>query len=401
MLDTIREYALESLAEQGAMEALQQRHASYYLAQAEQAEPELRGLDQRLWLNRLERDHDNLRAALRWALDHGAAEIAARMSGALWRFWHVNGHLHEGRQWLKQTLVQSASVAGEIHAKVICGAGALAQDQGDYAQAKAHYEQGLALYRALQNKSGIAWALNSLGAVLGEQGDYTGASALHEESLALYRALGDKWGVAFALDSLGTIAGEQGDEIRAQTLFAESLALLRELGHKQGVANTLLNMGVAALSQGDYELAAVFSEESLVLQRELDDRQGIAIALLNLGGVALAQDNTRRAVTLLTESLALCRDLGDLPSIAECLEGLAALAGAYGRVGQAARLWGAAEVLRSTSGAPLPPVERARYEARVSAARAQVDRGAWESDWARGRTRSLPQTIAEALDFSL
>ncbi len=177
MLETIREYALERLAANGETEETSRRHAGYYLALAEAAEPELRGPAQGVWLTRLETEHDNLRAALHWSLESGAEETALRLGGALWRFWYMHGHLSEGRRWLEMALAKSSAVPASVQAKVFNGAGNLAYGQSDYARAAAWHEASLALQRDLGDKAGLAASLTNLGNIAWSQGDYVRAQA--------------------------------------------------------------------------------------------------------------------------------------------------------------------------------------------------------------------------------
>ncbi len=195
LLELIRAYGWELLVERDEERALRQRHAAYYLALAEQAEPELHGGDQITWLNRLEREHANLRAALHWAEESGAVQVGLRLTRALWWFWQVRGHLSEGRAWLERFLALQESAPGESNAALVAGAhtgaGNLAWRQGDLAPAAAHLEVSLALYRELSDVPGIAHVLNTLGLIADGNGAYAQANALFEESLALYREIAD------------------------------------------------------------------------------------------------------------------------------------------------------------------------------------------------------------------
>ncbi|HEX9438940.1 MAG TPA: tetratricopeptide repeat protein [Roseiflexaceae bacterium] len=416
MLETIREYALERLVIFGEAAVLRRRHAEYYLALASAAEPELTGSQQAAWLDRLEREHDNLRAALSWALECGAWELAARLGGALWRFWYMHGHLSEGRRWLEtildfrlqlldsesETLDQSQiqklnSSKMPLRAKALLGAGAFAWAQGDYARATRFYEASLALYRELGDVMGVADSLNNLGVTVGEQGDNARATTLFEESLALRRERGDTGRIANSLNNLANIAFDQGAYERARTLYEESLALLRELGNQQGIAMALTNLGGVLSHQGDYARAQELHEERLALFQQLADQSGSANALSNLGRVAYYRGDYVRATTYFTKSLELFRELKDRRGIAECLERLAGVAGARGQAQRAARLCGAAECLHEAINAPVAPADRLYYERIVADVRAQLDETAFATAWAEGRATPLEQAIADAL----
>jgi len=294
MLETIREYALERLAASGERDALERRHALYYLELARAAESGLRGPAQARWLGRLAAEVDNLRAALDWARASGEVATGLRLAGALWRFWQVRGYLSEGRGRLEDLLALgerdgvALPVPAEVRAGALNGAGALAWSQGDYGRAAALCEEALALYRDLGDKGGLALALDTLGFVARDQGNYGRAMALLGESLALYRALGDTWSVAFALNDLGLLAVDQGQYADADALYAESLPLRRALGDERGVAVVLSNLGIVATDRGEYERASALFEQSLDLYRALGDRWSAALALNCLGDVARA-----------------------------------------------------------------------------------------------------------------
>jgi predicted ATPase/transcriptional regulator with XRE-family HTH domain len=397
MLETIREYALDRLEQSGETEELRRAHSTHYLVVAEQAESELVGPEQAEWLARLELEHDNLRTALRWALELGEGEISLRLTSALWRFWYIHGYVSEGRRWLDQALTSRIQLLSFAWAKALYGAGRLAWAQCEYAQAKARCEESLTLSQELDDKHSVARTLNTLGAIASEQGDYIQAKELHEASLAICRRLGDKRGIAMVLNDYGIALSEQGDQAKALVLFEESLVLRQELGIKQEIAQTLLNLGFIALRQDKHRDAAAHFEESLSLYRAIRDVEGVALSLLNLGAVALAKVECESAAALFSESLVMYQKLGDLRNSAECLEGLAAASGVLGQTVRAARLWGVAERLREIISAPLPPADRPVYQSSIAAARIQSNEMIFAAAWAAGRALTLEQAIAEAL----
>ena len=377
MLETIREYALDRLAASGEADMLGQQHLTFFLQLAEAAAPALRGPEPGAWLARLEAEHDNLRAALAWSLrpesTQEGVKQALRLSVAAWGFWTWHGHLGEGRQWLALALARSnedsaasASLAS-LRGVALKVAGNLAWEQGDYAAARAHAEESLALMRQLGDRPGTAGALNQLGLVVRDQGDYATARVLTEESLALMRQLGervgDKANITWVLHNLGNLAFYEGDFAAARAFHEESLALRRELGDKGGIAAGLAALGMMALEQGDYAARQRF-EDSLTLLQKLGDKQGVA----------------------------------------ECLEGLAGVAGALGgerrQPARAARLWGAAKALREAIDARQPPAQRLRCEHHLAVARAQLDEATWEAALNEGRAMPLEQAIAYALEES-
>jgi predicted ATPase/DNA-binding response OmpR family regulator/Tfp pilus assembly protein PilF len=315
MLETIREYAWEQLEQRGERDLMRRRHAQHYIALAEQAVTQLSGPDQRQWLDRLEREHDNIRAALTWTYEQGEAENCLRLASALWHFWHVHGHLREGHQWLTAALGQCGGLPLALRARALFGVGWLARDQGDYEQATAYLDESLTLFRELDDKRGISEALRGVGELALSQGEFERAKDLFEESLALSQELPTSDDRAWSLNHLGRVALEQGQYERARALLEESLALLREL-HVQGVAWSLHNLGRLALEQGQYDQAGGLLEESLTLFHELGDKNGLAWSLHNLGRVALEHGAYAQANARTEEGLAVFRELNDRLGIA-------------------------------------------------------------------------------------
>jgi predicted ATPase len=326
ILETLREYGRGLAQQEGELDRLRRRHAASFLVIAERAEQHLGGPEQAHWLDRLDRVHGNLRAALRWSLEGGRAATALRLAGAVRWFWQMRGYLSEGQRWLEQALAQSAEAPASYRAKAVAGLGSLLIARGDYERAAALLDEGLALYRTLDDRAGMAAVLTDLGVLARNRGEYERAQALHEESLALWRSLGEKRGIATSLSNLGGLARGLGDYRRAMALHEEVLALRRELGDKWGIAYSLDTLGVLSRDLGDYRRAMALHQESLALSRELGDRSGIAYSLTNLGVVARSLGDYDGAAALLSESLALRRELGDKPGLARTLYGLAALA---------------------------------------------------------------------------
>ncbi|HET8631472.1 MAG TPA: tetratricopeptide repeat protein [Thermomicrobiales bacterium] len=393
MLETIREYAVERLAASGELAALRRAHADYYLALAERARPALHGAEQGAWLARLEAEHGNFRAALRATLAAGDAATALRVAGALWPFWHIRGHLAEGRRWLEEALALDGAPTA-ARAEALCGAGILAFYQGDYGHAAARCGESLTFFQPLGDERGMAGALTGLALVARGGGDVAGARTLQEEGLARYRAAGDRRGVAEALHYLGLLASYGGDDEAARAILEEALAINRELGDRRGVGYGLGLLGVILCRQGEYAAARPLAEESLAAGLALGERRGVGRALQLLGDIALALGDLPAARTHYQESLALFRELGDRLFVAVCLEGLAGLAAAEGWPVRAGRLFGAAAALRDTIGAPLPDFNRAFYEWNQARARAAVDEATFAAAWAAGRLLTPEEALA-------
>ena len=399
MLETVRQYAREKLFDRGSGELVRKQHRDFFLALAEEAEPKLTGVEQALWLRLLETEHENLRAALDWSTGEAGAAGGLRLCGVLQRFWWTRGHFAEGREWCARVL---AKAGGEEptpeRAKVLNVAGGLAYLQGDYPAARARHQESLAIRRQLDDQSGIATSLGNLGVVTLAQGDLASAKALHEESLAIRRQLGDRADIARALNNVGVATYLQGDYSAARVIYQEGLAIMRELGDQSVIANFLNNLGNAALDQDDLPAARALFEESLTIGRQLGDRYGIAYALDCLANVAFEQANFPVAQLLAEESLAIRRDLGDRSGIAYSLEAVAVAIAALGSSLGGARIWGAAERMRTEIGSPLPPDERPRYDRRVARAReASGDAVAFDRAWEEGRALTLNQVFEFAI----
>jgi tetratricopeptide (TPR) repeat protein len=299
MLETLREYGLEALASAGEAQATHEAHALYYLALAEQAEPELSGSQQLSWFERLEHEHDNLRAALSWLLEQGSdgqsKELALRLGIALLQFWFIRGYESEGRRWLERALSISRGVNSAARAKALTGAGELATMQDDFDQAEALCGEGLALYRELGDRRGCATALSSLGYATLSRSNYAAAQALLEEALALFTEVGDTGGRAFAVTTLAILLQQQGEYARAQALLEESLVLSRVAGDTRNHVYSLKVLGQLLLFQGDLAKAHALLEESLAISREVGYKRSIGLSIFYLGVMTLQQRDVVRA----------------------------------------------------------------------------------------------------------
>jgi len=397
MLETIREYAHESLAATGDIEnehIFRTRHATYYVALASRARDQLRGPEQLTWLQLLEADHDNLRAAIDWALDHAEIELAAGLCADLWPFWRARGYFHEGRRRLSTILARADELRAPIRAATLAGAGVLAVAQSDYAVASELLRESHDLYLEIGDARGVAFATSMLGIVAHDTDDAQRAHTLFEESLRLRRSIGDRWGEATALHNLGMTALGRGAIDEASKLFEDSAQLFRGVGDWRGLAQALSNLGWATQELGSFDRATSLFQESLELGQRLEDARAVASNLSNLGLMALYRADYTSASDLYVDSLVAFSELGYDRGVAEALEGLAAVAGVQGRPRDAARLFGQAEALRQALGAPLLPADRSRYTATSAAAREQLDEEAWNEAVAEGRTLSLEDTFA-------
>ena len=445
MMATIREYALEALAANGEMEAARQAHAAYYLRFAEEAEPGLISPQQALWSEKLEREYDNLRAALQWLLAQAkgeeagsqkAKEMALRLVGSLFWFWWARGHWSEGRNFLERALAASESVkVSSYGAKALFATANIAFVQSDYERAVTLSEGSLAQYRELGDKRGIALSLYPLGNVAWSRGDMVVARALKEEALALHKEMGDRGYLALSLFSLGLLESSQGNYARAQALFEEALAIDRKLHNKRGISHTLSQLaqllyvtraepatinplleecfalaqevgfkegiaayycvcGQLALSQGDLSMARSLAEKGAALYEEMGHRHGAAKSLAVVGKTLASRGDLAGAQACYEQCLAISGALSEKWVAAVYLLELAEVVAAQQHYAWAAQLWGASEVLREASNIPVPLIEQADYERSVSAARAQLGERAFAAAWSEGRSMTAEQALA-------
>jgi tetratricopeptide (TPR) repeat protein len=362
----------------------------------EQAEPGLTGLQQAEWLEQLEREHDNLRAALAWALEHGAVAQAARLGGALWRFWYLHGHLSEGQRWLESVFVQLATSTRLTQAKVSLGLGVLTWAQGDALQAQPLLDTSLALYTEEGDDFSVALALNALGSVAISQENYVQASAHFEAALVLRRHLGNTWGIAGSLISLGVLALDQGENERAIAQLTESLMLFRQLRDQRGIGTALSNLALIAYRQADYMRALTLAEESYPLMQALGNKQMIIFVLSLIGQCILAQGDSEGAQQRLIEAVALCQEIND-PRLSDVLVSLGDVALARHNAYRATLIYSAVASYRESRHLPLSPLERSQQERTLAIVRDRLDTATFAAAWAAGRMLSLDQTIAEAL----
>jgi tetratricopeptide (TPR) repeat protein len=352
LLETVRQYARDRLVESGQEAAQRGRHGDWFLTLAEEAEPRLKGAEQDRWLERLEREHDNLRAALAWSqapapwlgsgtrgapsagtegVDNGG-ETSLRMAGAMSWFWFLRSYLSEGRRWLAGALAQAEEAAlrsggagrTAARARALYGAGMLAWDNGDMEAARLLLEESAAIGRELGNKRAIAYPLGWVGMVLQNQGDGTGARSVAAESVQLFREVGDRWGLALSLTVRGYILLKDNETVarslleESTMLLEESTALFRVLGDKWGLALAVGGLGLKADRQGDIRMARSLLEEALALRREVGHKYSIAMTLHALGGLARREGDYGRAAALLEEALAIQREIGNKNHAAAC-----------------------------------------------------------------------------------
>jgi predicted ATPase/DNA-binding NarL/FixJ family response regulator len=396
MLETIREFGLERLTHMHELESTRRAHAEYYLSFAEDAERWLTGADQKNWLRRLEREQDNLRAALHWAIEHGEVEIAQRMAGALQPFWFRRGRWSEGRRWLEDALAMEpgSTLNPSVQANALYGAGMLARFQGDFARARMLCEQSLAVYRALTDQTGVLKTLAQLCRITSFQVDQEAMKAFMAEAASLIETLPDSVvkGDAYtdlALAMLDFSTPKFHPEVTRY--LAESDRIHRALNNQAGLALASLHRGLRALLEGDFTLALSRYEEGEHLGLELGDvrllsRVAGARALLDLheGDFVAAR---RRLET----SIQQYDSMGDHQSPANMMV-LAAVLHKQGLDMWSARVLGMADALpgnRPTNSIVAAFQERAGLGDVRAEVRAELGEEAFASEFAAGHKLKL------------
>jgi predicted ATPase/DNA-binding SARP family transcriptional activator/DNA-binding CsgD family transcriptional regulator len=401
MLEPVRQYGYERLEESAEARATRYRHASFFLELAERADPKLEGPDQPRWLDRLDEEHDNIRAALSWLLQRAdGAGMALRMCAALGEYWYLRGHIGEGRRWLEGAIATPAPPSA-ARARALQRVARLAIVQGDFDRSEGAIVEGLGLERSGLFRTGggdsIAAELRrTLALALAVRGDLERATDLSEESLALSEGVGSVRGAMISLFCIGITSYVRGDVRRALRLLEEALALSREVGDPSMIASVSIQLGYTLLLDGDLERAKMVTREAATILREQNHRHFIAFALDNLGWVALLEGDTERAATEFKEGLMLRREIGEKESLPSTLEGLASVAGTRGEARRAARLFGAARTLREAMSVQQQFGEHALEEPYSSVARTRLDEASWEAAFAEGQAMTYDEVFEYA-----
>ena len=357
MLETVREFGLEQLEVIAESDAVRQAHADYFAEIAQSAEPELTGRDQVTWLDRLDLNHSNLRAALAWKIDHDP-EAGLGMAVALIRYWDHRSYAREGRRLLEEALSSSEVRSPALRSNALLGAGFLSDRTGDYDQAQHWLTQSLELAREAGDRYVTGYALGGLGNVALHNGDFSGAAASYREALEHVRAIDDEDAVASLLIGLGSIEFYRGELAAAQAHFVKSLEIYRAIGSVHGPASGLGHLGRTLLELGDLDQARELLREGLVLSNRVGKRWHVIVALAGLAGEATVRNQW----------------------------------------GRAARLFGAVEALAEASGVTIHPADRAVNARYLDAIQAHLDQSAFDSAFESGKTLSVDQIIAEILE---
>lgn len=437
LLEMLREYALDQLNAHQEVTQTKQHHAAYYLQQLERSEPEIHGAQLGAWLNALEREHNNLRAALTWAIAQGDGATALRLCGVLQWFWGFRGYCHEGKTWLEKSLLIQADVPQTVRAKALSAVGYMEHMLGNHAQAQRRVEASLAIYQTLNDQHNVAEMSLQLAGIIRQQHHYTQAKFFYEQSFHLFQTLEEYRRIPRVHFGLGNLAMNQGDYGQARTHYEQALVGHRAYGDKYGMIEILPRLAQQAFQQGDYSRARLCCEELFVLGQEMGNQLSIAQALNQLGSIAIEQGEPTQAAHHLNQSFTLAQMLGYPPlvasvltnqgnlamaqadfvqaqrcfwqslqivhqladpvEIANGLESLAGLAGAQADVTRATRLLGAAASLRQGIGAPLPASEQTRRDQLIADARSHLGETVYAIAYASGDAMTLDQAVVFAL----
>jgi predicted ATPase len=357
MLEIVREYALERLEASGDEERMRRNHLDHFVAFAEEAEPQLVGTDQAAWLARVEDEHDNIRAALAYALGEVDASAALRLVRGVRRFWHVHGYLAEGREALESALAIAPDEPSELRAN----------------------------------------SLNMIGILAGEQGDFGAARVKFTAALEDARAVGATRAISSALVNLGNMAFYEGELDAARLLYTESIEYFASLGDLRGEALAKENVGLMALTAGDIPVAVKWLSGALDLARAVGDDRETAAAARSLAAAMIELGDTAKAAELVGESLTAARDLGEPQGIAVCLETFAGIAAAGGELERAATLFGASDAVRASIGAQRQPDQQILYDRWLARTLADLDTKTYSTRYEDGRTLSLDDACSLAL----
>ena len=437
MLETIREYGLERLAESGELDIMKRHHAAFFIALVGDPYTEFNTSSRMTWIGRIDGDYENVRAVLEWGSSQpGQEESMLWLASSMFWYWNYRRVFAEGRAWLNGVLSRTPREHTAVTARALFAAGFMSFLQGAYGAARSLLEESIAIWREVGDKQGLAYSLHPMGMTALARGDYLAAREFLEESVALFREVVDGYGLALALFSSGDVALVQGNDTAARAYYEESVKLYRVLDDDWGVTLPLTSLGRLAWVQGDYETARRMVEEALAIRRETDSWL-IGISLASLADIARCQGHLEESTELSQESLSVFKELGDASGVAWslqnlgyavqyggdyeratayfrealalrmeqdskegvllCLAGLAEVAIGLGDKERAATLFGAADGLLGALGLRISPADLAIYERDKGSTRAAVG----EEEFARlaggGGALSMEEAVLYAL----
>jgi predicted ATPase/class 3 adenylate cyclase/Tfp pilus assembly protein PilF len=393
MLETIRSFARERLVDVGEDDPVHLAHGHWVSDLTQDIYKHVTSREAAHWLDVCEREHDNIRTALSWALENHRVNVGTNIADRSWRFWEIRGHYTEGRTWLERCLEAFPDAVPHQRALLLDGLGNITWKQGDIVTAARALEESLAIWRESGKETGLNATLSNLGAVMERLGNLDRAEELQREALAIARKLGDEQDISLTLNNLATVLWNKGDLDGAQDLLEESLVIKRRIGNLFGLAVSLTNLAILNSGKGDLDRAISYMEEALSLDRQLGNLDGIADSLGNLAAIVAQTGDLARAAQLDGEALEIRRDLGDSISIAYSLESIGGTAARAGSWADALRMFSAANHLREKIAAPLPTAEMESYEHGVGLCRDGLSSDAFDQAWAEGQSLSLDDAM--------
>ena len=400
MLETMRQYAREKLLESNETNVVRERHLSFCLRLAEDAEPHLSGPAQATWFARLESDYANLRAAHEWSLQESDASHGMRLATALDTFWYVRGPATEGVDWLVRTVSRPEAAAPSlVRARALLATARLLWITGELLRSNRYIEESLAISRALEYRPGVARALYLLGMNARVLGDFKASKSLLEQSLAIREGL-DSDAIVRIYQNLGSIAEVEADYDAARKYLEQAMTVAQTAEDSHSVAFTFAQLGALAVLQRDYDGAEATLEQGLNAARAIGYKGPMALSLRGLAYVALQRGQVERAAALCRESLLTNRERRDPLALAACLAACAALAVAQGQPERSARLYGsaAARLVGHPGGRHRFPYDQVEQERYITILRAQLDEATFNAAWEAGRKLTLDQAIDYALE---
>jgi tetratricopeptide (TPR) repeat protein len=445
MMETIRQYARDRVLESTEVETIRDHHLDFFVALAEEVEPKLRGPEQMQWLDRLDLEHDNLRAALEWSLGEGRVEKGLRLGAALAWFWERCGYWMEGQERVESLLNQPEATAktliranGLFAASVLTSslgaawvggsnasrpyleeAIAIAREHGQAgkrlcalaltflsnnlhagnpALAQSQYDDAWAIAQELGDQWIVAFLVHQRGHWFADQRNYKAARNAFEDSMMLFRSVGDKRWAAILFSDIADVCFVQGDLAGARLRLEQNLPYFRETKDRQHICFTLMRLGEIARAEGSFDLAKRFYMEGLAIARDLGSKMQIGNTTSNLGFVAVHDGELDSARSLFVESLARARELDSKPMVAFALLGFASVAAAEKKTQRAVHLLAVVDaLLEGGDKGSLDPVDEAEYQRNLAIARQQLDEATFNAAWAEGQKMTLEQAIELAM----
>jgi predicted ATPase len=396
MLATIAEFALEQLETTNELETLRNAHASYFHRFAAQANQELNGPGRERALVQMEQEHDNLRAALDFSIEHASPEESIAFGATIWRLWAYRGYYSEGRRWVDR-LLRLPATTGNASNDLVLGAGSLAMSQSDYSAAAAYFETYYAASKDAGDQKGEMMALLNGGIAIRRLGRDNEARERYEQALSIAQMIKHAAGEMVALNSLGSIAYASGANTEAEQYYQAVVELARKHNNQRNLSEGLCNLALSHVRLKRFAEAEEALRESIELAHQLNNRVVLGGAFYGAGLLALTQGDPQQARERLIDSLLIRQELGDRDGIARVLEAMASAKQLLGDNESAAKLWGAAQALREIIKTPLPQGYLSGYEQSIAAVRAALGNDAFAAAWAAGNVLTLEAVVNEAI----